>query len=132
MTKNGVVIFNAADGRGEDAMAREIVDEYGGHPSMSHYHYHFIPTRLDNQSLSDGHSGIVGYINDGFPLYGYRGEGGTELTNAELDMCHGHEHSGLGYHYHATLEYPYTVGCYKGTPSSKPDDRPQPEGGPPP
>jgi len=43
VTKNGVSIFNAVDGRGEDAVAREIVDVFGGHPAGSNYHYHFIP-----------------------------------------------------------------------------------------
>jgi hypothetical protein len=38
------------------------------------------------------------------------------MSNADLDECHGHEHGSLGYHYHATIEYPYTVGCYRGTP----------------
>ena len=56
-------------------MAREIVDKFGGHPAQSEYHYHFIPERLDNETLSDGHSGIVGYINDGFPIYVYKGFG---------------------------------------------------------
>ena len=122
VTKNGVVIFNATDARGEDAVAREIVDEFGGHPAMSNYHYHFIPERLDNESLEDGHSGIVGYINDGFPIYGYNGEGGIEVSNENLDLCHGHNHGELGYHYHATLEYPYTIGCYTGTPTSHSTD----------
>ena len=126
VTKNGVLIFNAADARGEDAVAREILDKFGGHPGfgghpdkhpvMNDYHYHFIPERLDNESLNDDHSGIVGYINDGFPIYGYKGEGGIEMSNDNLDLCHGHKHGTLGYHYHATLEYPYTAGCYKGTP----------------
>jgi len=58
----------------------------------------------------------VGYIRDGFPIYGYKGVGGVELRNGDLDECHGHSHGSLGYHYHATLEYPYTVGCYRGTP----------------
>jgi len=132
VTKNGVIIFNAADGRGEDAVAREIVDEFGGHPAMSDYHYHFIPERLDNEYLSDGHSAIVGYINDGFPIYGYKGEGGIEVSNDGLDLCHGHKHGTLGYHYHATLEYPYTVGCYMGTPIStisKSEPRPEGQGG---
>ena len=116
VTTNGVVIYNASDARGEDAVAHEIVDALGGHPGRSEYHYHFIPDRLDNKFSSDGHSGIVGYINDGFPLHGYQGEQGIEMSNADLDLCHGHSHSGLGYHYHATIEYPYTVGCYKGSP----------------
>ena len=131
VTKNGVIIYNAADGRGEDAVAREVLDGFGGHPARSDYHYHFIPERLDNESLSGGHSGIVGYINDGFPIYGYKGEGGSEMSNDDLDLCHGHKHGTLGYHYHATLEYPYTVGCYMGTPiSSLSNGVPPPGGGP--
>ena len=114
VTVNGVALFNAADGRGDDAVAREIVDVFGGHPAMTMYHYHFIPPRLDTEFLEDGHSGVVGYINDGFPIYGYLGENGNEMSNNDLDECHGHDHDHLGYHYHATIEYPYTVGCYKG------------------
>ena len=128
VTTNGVVIYNAADGRGEDAVAREIVDVFGGHPAQSDYHYHFIPERLDHNSLSNGHSGVVGYINDGFAIYGYRGVGGVEMSNDDLDLCHGHSHDDLGYHYHATIEYPYTVGCYKGTPSASSSPRGQPQG----
>jgi hypothetical protein len=116
VTRNGVIIYNAADARGNDAVAHEIVDAHGGHPAQTDYHYHFIPERLDNAPLPDGHSGIVGYIRDGYPIYGYKGTGGVELRNVDLDECHGHAHGTLGYHYHATLEYPYTVGCYRGTP----------------
>jgi hypothetical protein len=115
-TLNGVVLYNAMDARGNDAVAHEIVDAFGGHPAMTDYHYHFVPERLDAAPLADGHSGLVGYIRDGFPLYGYRGTGGVELRNTDLDECHGHSHGALGYHYHATLEYPYTIGCYRGTP----------------
>ncbi len=116
VTLNGVVLYNAADARGNDAVAHEIVDAYGGHPAMSDYHYHFIPEHLDEKRLPDGHSDVVGYIRDGYPVYGYRGVGGAEMSNADLDECHGHDHGNLGYHYHATIEYPYTVGCYRGTP----------------
>jgi hypothetical protein len=49
------------------------------------------------------------------------------MSNDDLDLCHGHKHGTLGYHYHATLEYPYTVGCYMGTPISSTSN-----GGPPP
>lgn len=116
VTLNGVVLYNAADARGNDAAAHEIVDVYGGHPAMTDYHYHFVPERLDGTRMADGHSAIIGYIRDGFPIYGYHGVGGAELTNAALDECHGHSHGTLGYHYHATIEYPYTIGCYRGTP----------------
>lgn len=116
ITQNGVVLYNAVDGRGDDAVAHEIVDAYGGHPAMTDYHYHFVPERLDDAPRADGHSGLIGYIRDGYAIYGYHGVGGTELTNTDLDECHGHQHDTLGYHYHATMEYPYTIGCYHGTP----------------
>ena len=87
---------------------------------------HFIPFRLDNETLENGHSGIVGYINDGFPIYGYNGVEGKEMSNEDLDECHGHNHGTLGYHYHATIEYPYTIGCYKGTPTTTVRKRPMP------
>jgi hypothetical protein len=116
VTLNGVVLFNAADARGNDAVAHEIVDAFGGHPARTEYHYHFVPERLDAAPLADGHSGLVGYIRDGFGIYGYKGVGGVELSNADLDECHGHSHAPIGYHYHATMEYPYTIGCYRGTP----------------
>ena len=115
VTTNGVVLYNAADARGNDAVAHEIVDAHGGHPAQTDYHYHFVPERLDTK-LPDGHSGIIGYIRDGFAIYGYYGVGAVELSNRDLDECHGHSHGTLGYHYHATMEYPYTVGCYRGTP----------------
>ncbi len=116
VTRNGVVLYSASDGRGEDAVAREIVDRFGGHPARDEYHYHFVPERLDAKPLANGHSGLIGWMIDGFPLYGYRGVGGVEMTNAALDQCHGHEHDRWGYHYHATIEYPYTVGCFRGAP----------------
>jgi twitching motility protein PilT len=70
-----------------------------------------------------GHSELVGYALDGFGIFGRYSEDGQALTNADLDECHGHTHEiewdGATvnlYHYHAPWEYPYTLGCYQGTP----------------
>jgi hypothetical protein len=67
----------------------------------------------------------VGYARDGFGIYGNQGVNGVALTNADLDVCHGHTHAitvngatVTQYHYHATKEYPYTLGCFRGTPVS--------------
>lgn len=67
---------------------------------------------------------LVGYALDGFGIYGQHGEGGRTLTNGDLDACHGHTHTVIWdgeareiYHYHLTDEYPYTLGCFRGTPS---------------
>ena len=121
---NGVAIFNALDALDRDAVAHEVQDRCGGHPQISGlYHYHSIPECLTRKQSAKRHSGLVGFALDGFPIYGPRGSGGRLLTNADLDACHGHTgrikldgRRQRAYHYHATLEYPYTLGCYRGTP----------------
>jgi hypothetical protein len=123
---NGVVFFNALDAQGKDAVAHEIQDRCNGHPERSGaYHYHNITPCLSFGGT--GHSPMVGYAFDGFGIYGSKGEDGRVLTDADLDECHGHTHevewNGQRvtiYHYHATLESPYTVGCFHGTSTVRP------------
>ena len=67
---------------------------------------------------------------------------GKELTDADLDACHGRVSTVMWdgkaqamYHYVVTREYPYTVGCFVGTPQrvaqgGRPGGR-RPGGGPP-
>jgi hypothetical protein len=68
-----------------------------------------------------GHSALVGYALDGFGIFGPYDTGGKPLTSADLDDCHGHTHAVPWdgamvemYHYHATPDFPYTVGCMRG------------------
>jgi len=120
--KTGTVLFNALDAVGRDAVAHELQDNCGGHPeSNGTYHYHALTTCISDPGT--GHSNLLGYALDGFGIYGLRGENGQALTNADLDACHGHTHviewdgqQVTMYHYHMTNEYPYTIGCYMGTP----------------
>jgi YHYH protein len=122
-TLTGVALFNGFDADQRDAPAHEIQDRCGGHPEKNGaYHYHNLSTCLDNSG--SGHSPLVGYALDGFGIFGNRGVDGVELTNASLDECHGHSHDvaidGVmvnQYHYHATAMFPYTVGCFRGTPT---------------
>ncbi|MGQ0709475.1 MAG: YHYH protein [Rhodoferax sp.] len=122
---NGARLFHAADEMGRDAVAWEVQDQCQGHPERrGAYHHHSVSSCVGGQEQSGQHSALVGYIADGFGLYGNQGEGGRALTNADLDECHGHRHSiGVNgvqkeqYHYHQTQEFPYTVGCFKGTPA---------------
>jgi hypothetical protein len=121
---NGGYLFNALDANGKDAVAHEIQDSCQGHPEhRGTYHYHSITTCLDKRDRGKGHSALLGYALDGFGIYGHRSEGGKVMTNNDLDVCHGHTHEVewdgkklSKYHYHATWEYPYTLGCYRGTP----------------
>jgi hypothetical protein len=117
--KSGTVFFNALDGGGLDAVAHELQDNCGGHPQQDgQYHYHNL-----SSCINAGGGELVGYALDGFDIYGSTDASGRVLTNADLDECHGTtsevEWDGqkvMMYHYVATAEYPYTVGCYRGTP----------------
>ena len=120
---SGVILFNSIDAEGHDAPANEVQDECGGHPQVSGlYHYHNLSKCLTDTSM--GHSALMGYAFDGFGIFGPYGEDGKELTNADLDECHGHTHviewdgqQVVMYHYHLTNQFPYSVGCYRGTPT---------------
>ena len=120
MLRNGVFVFNSLDGRGEDAVAHELQDLCDGHPAMTTYHYHNVPSCIRNATT--GPSTVVGWIHDGFPIVVERDASGALPTNADLDECHGRTSPILlddkvvtMYHYSVTLEFPYFIGCYRGT-----------------
>ncbi len=121
---NGVQFFDGLDALNRDAVAHETQDACDGHPERSGtYHYHAMPVCLWSRQSSKAQSPQFGYARDGYPIYGPRGAGGKLLTNKDLDVCHGTTSTVTlngkrvrTYHYVATLEYPYTLGCYHGTP----------------
>ncbi|QFR39438.1 YHYH protein [Candidatus Gracilibacteria bacterium 28_42_T64] len=125
ISTTGVALFNGLDAVGRDAVAHEIQDNCEGHPERDGvYHYHNIGSCLEDsvEDTTNGSAKLVGYALDGFGIYGNQ-EDGKNLTNDDLDECHGHSHTiswdGTDkkiYHYHATANYPYMVGCFKGTP----------------
>jgi hypothetical protein len=118
----GAQLYNALDAGGRDAVAHEVLDRCSGHPDQSGtYHYHSLSACASDPGT--GHSHLLGYALDGFGIYGVRGTNGKTLTDADLDACHGHTHAiswngktVVMYHYHMTYEYPYSLGCYRGTP----------------
>lgn len=120
---SGAALYNALDAAGRDAAAHEVQDQCGGHPQgMGQYHYHSWSNCLvDAAGAQRGHSDLVGYALDGYGVFGQAGEGGTLLTNLDLDGCHGHTHAVPWnaetrsiFHYHMTREYPYSLGCFHG------------------
>jgi hypothetical protein len=121
---DGVYLFNALDGEGRDAAAHEVLDSCQEHPQQAGMlHHHTVPSCI--LSHATGRSTLVGYAADGYGIYVERNAKGVLLTNTNLDRCHGRTSRVLWdgkeqriYHYDATLEYPYTVGCYHGTPIS--------------
>jgi len=122
---SGAAIFNGLDATGRDAAAHEVLDACGGHPEQSgEYHYHNESDCLVAGVYEGAQSTLLGYALDGFGIYASL-ERGAVLTNEDLDVCHGHTHTIPWngslidmYHYHMTKEYPYTVGCFMGEPTS--------------
>ncbi len=121
---DGVYLFDALDGEGRDAGAHEVLDSCQEHPQMGGVlHHHEVPSCI--LSRATGPSTLVGYAADGYGIYVERTATGALLTNTDLDACHGRTSPVLWdntvqdvYHYDATAEYPYTIGCYHGTPIS--------------
>ena len=120
----GVALYNALDAPGRDAVAHETQDACEGHPQESGiYHNHNVSNcALKALDSKTGPSKLVGYAVDGFGIYGPRDQNGKTLSSADLDACHGITSPVMWdgklvtmYHYVATLDFPYTVGCLKGS-----------------
>lgn len=120
---DGVVLYNALDAEGRDAGAHEVLDACAGHPDPTDtYHHHYIPPCILDKA-PNGRATLVGYATDGFGIYVQKNAHGVMPTNRSLDVCHGTTSPVLWngkvrriYHYVATLEYPYTIGCFRGRP----------------
>ena len=118
---NGVPFFNQYAGNGASLGPMELntFDQYNGHatPMGGAYHYHSEPTWL---TALKGKSALMGFLLDGFPVYGPV-ENGKTISNADLDVYHGHSSATADYpngiyHYHITSADPYINGNgYYGT-----------------
>ena len=122
---NGVPFFNQYAGPNNQELTGEMAsfDQFYGHPQQSGvYHYHVEPLHLTQ--VKSTKSGLMGFLMDGFPVYGPQEENGTTVTNASLDVYHGHTHATVDfpagiYHYHFTTVAPYLNGNgYYGTPGT--------------
>lgn len=92
IARNGVVFFNQYNGAGAllDALEINNLDQYLGHPTPSNagaqYHYHCEPKYL---TKTYGNSSFMGFLLDGFPVYGPI-ENGKKITTSDLDIYNGH------------------------------------------
>lgn len=112
-----------------DAVESEghTVDTCGGHAAPTHqYHVHSGVGMKNNsdrdacklsQDKAGQHSALLGWLFDGYGMYGRYSQGGK--VPLDLDDCGGHTHDIDGidlYHYHIPDAFPWTIGCYKGCP----------------
>ncbi|MGL5809942.1 MAG: YHYH protein [Nocardioides sp.] len=103
-----------------------FVDGCNGHPLAANvgggnYHYHGVPYCItDAVDTAGEHSRILGFLLDGFPVYGPQDENGEPVDRADLDECNGQfgptpEFPDGIYHYHVMEDQsPYTPDCYHG------------------
>jgi len=113
---NGVALYNQYAGPNNQALTNEITsfDKYYGHPQQQgQYHYHVEPIYLT--TVTSTKSGLMGFLLDGFPVYGPQEEDGSTVTSSDLDAYHGHTHITADYpngtyHYHFTADSPYLNG----------------------
>jgi hypothetical protein len=117
---NGVIFFNPFD-HINDADAVWRMDRCCGHPSpTSAYHYHKYPVCVKTpwRDEGDGHSPVIGFAFDGFPLYGpYEAKGKLAKTSEAnpLNDFNIHHDEQRGWHYHVTPgQYPHIIGGYWG------------------
>ena len=120
---NGVAFYNQYNGSNRP-LSNETAsfDKYYGHPAPTNeYHYHVEPIYLT--SIKFSRSVLVGFLLDGFPVYGPTENGGL-VTNNLLDAYHGHTSATIDYpngiyHYHITDADPYINGSgFYGTPGT--------------
>ena len=97
------------------------LDQCFGHPYSQQYHYHAYSWKCFPNQGTSGQSPLFGYAMDGFGIYGPRGADGKEITNDQLDECHGMTSPVLFngkiqniYHYVLNSEFPYAIGCFRG------------------
>lgn len=110
---NGVPLYNQYAAGGAP-LTGEIVsfDQGYGHPDpSSRYHYHVEPIKL---TLAKGSDALMGFLLDGFPVYGPKENGATVATSS-LDVYHGHTSATADfpngiYHYHFSTDAPYLNG----------------------
>ncbi|MEM7473569.1 MAG: sulfatase-like hydrolase/transferase [Planctomycetota bacterium] len=117
---NGVIFFNPFDHIYEaDAVWR--LDRCCGHPSpRNQYHYHKYPVCVKSPWSDDGtgHSPIIGFAFDGFPVYGpyeSQGELAKDSEANPLNEFNVHKDLVRGWHYHVTPgQFPHILGGYWG------------------
>ena len=118
---NGIPLYNQyAAGGVALGNEKKGFDQYYGHPqAQGGYHYHVEPLYLT--TVKGTKSSLVGFLLDGFPVYGTE-ENGAAVTG--LDAYHGHisatlEYPNGIYHYHFTSADPYLNGSgFYGTPGT--------------
>ncbi|GAC1336930.1 MAG: YHYH protein [Acetobacteraceae bacterium] len=122
ITLDGVSLSTGLDSSGRDENAYELNDTCNGKSQPGGLYHRHTMSECTPHIREPG--AVVGYALDGFGITGPFDADGSELTTAKLDECHGlvSEITWEGrkvamYHYVLTRDFPYSVSCFKGTPT---------------
>ncbi len=112
MALNGVPIYNDREGGNVplDAMILTSFDRGGAHVGPGGYHYH-----ISGDFTTKDDANLVGFLRDGFPIYGRQDMDGSYPTN--LDIYGGHTLATADfpdgiYHYHCSNVNYLNMGVY--------------------
>lgn len=129
-----------------DAVANGVLDACGGHTNPHDGYHNHAALEGCITGTTGGREQLIGYALDGFPIYtsagcldaactqvaqfrsgwvatgdvsrdawnNYQYAGKRDATT--LDQCNGRTGPDGTYRYHATDTFPYTIGCFAGTP----------------
>jgi hypothetical protein len=122
ITLDGVQLHGPLDSIGRDELAYQLQDVCTGGPQPGGgYHRHALSECTPHIHERNA---LVGYALDGFGIFSPYDKNGKELTTANLDACHGTTSKipwegkmVMMYHYVITRDFPYTVACFRGTPT---------------
>lgn len=108
-----------------------VFDDCGAHANPHEgYHYHAANGCSEVVKQDDGHSAMIGYALDGYPLYAKSDK--TTIEAEGLDGCGGETDDVRGYHYHASAPGMNQIfSCFKGEKGSFEGEE-EGAGGPPP
>lgn len=112
---NGIVIAGPYDSKNKIAPYNRKIDQCSAHADPEGmYHYHFTPLCLSNKIALDPKKQI-GWSFDGFKIFGLANRY-KHLPKID-NVTNGHEHDGE-FHYHATIDFPFFIGAYRGKPQN--------------
>ena len=115
---NGVVIAGPYDSKNKIASYSRIVDLCSSH-SDPHgmYHNHFTPLCMISDYGNKPALDILKQIGWSFDGHQIKGLANRKTHLREIDQCNDHDYVG-SYHYHATRNFPFFMGCYQAKPYS--------------
>nr|XP_039270308.1 uncharacterized protein LOC120345010 [Styela clava] len=119
LTITGIPIYNpyTSDCCNAALVEKNKLDGCWGNMDENNQYYYNTPPLCTFKNVCN-ESQLIGVALDGFPIYGPFDEQGVSVDSSSLDECNGREDARRGYRYHIVNKFPYTIGCFRGPPTT--------------